>query len=50
MRLYKANSPEGALAMREILERRNAANESALRVAEAIIAGVRAGGDAFVAE
>jgi len=50
MRVYKANSPEGALAMREILERRNAANESALRVAEAIIAGVRAGGDAFVAE
>ncbi len=50
MRVFKANSPEGEAALREIVERRNASNENALRVAEAIIAGVRARGDAFVAE
>jgi histidinol dehydrogenase len=50
MRLYTANSPEAGAALREIVERRNASNENALRVADAIIAGVRAGGDAYVAE
>jgi histidinol dehydrogenase len=49
MRLYKANSPEGGAALREIVERRNASNENALHVADAIIAGVRARGDAYVA-
>jgi len=49
MRVYKANSPEGEAALREIVERRDASNENALRVAEAIIAGVRARGDAYVA-
>ena len=50
MRLYKANSPEGGAALRGLIERRNASNENALRVADAIIAGVRARGDAYVAE
>lgn len=50
MRLYKANSPEGDAALREVVERRNASNENALRVADAMIAGVRARGDAYVAE
>src|ERR1043166_6966045 len=50
MRLYTLPSPEGAAALREIVERRNASNESALNVADAIIAGVRARGDAYVAE
>jgi len=49
MRLYKANSPEGAAALRDVIERRNASNENALHVADAIIAGVRARGDAYVA-
>jgi histidinol dehydrogenase len=49
MRLYKANSPEGGAALREVVERRNASNENALHVADAIIAGVRARGDAYVA-
>src|SRR4029079_16918979 len=50
MRLYKANSPEGEAALRDVMARRNASNENALRVADAIIAGVRARGDAYVAE
>ena len=50
MRLYKANSPEGEAALRDVIARRNAANENALHVADAIIAGVRARGDAYVAE
>src|SRR3989442_4963193 len=50
MRLYKASSPEGDAALRDVVERRNASNENALRVADAMIAGVRARGDAYVAE
>jgi histidinol dehydrogenase len=50
MRVYKASSPEGEAALREVVERRNASNENALRVADAMIAGVRARGDAYVAE
>jgi len=50
MRLYKANSPKGDAALRDVVERRNASNENALRVADAMIAGVRARGDAYVAE
>src|ERR1051326_6697589 len=50
MRVYKASSPEGAAALRDIVERRNASNENALRVAHAMIVGVHARGDAYVAE
>src|SRR5207253_490173 len=50
MLLYKASSPEGDAALRDVVERRNASNENALRVADAMIAGVRARGDAYVAE
>src|SRR6266508_1729551 len=50
MRLYEANTPEADAALREVVERRKASNENALRVADAMIAGVRAGGDAYVAE
>jgi histidinol dehydrogenase len=50
MRLYKANSTEGEAALRDVIARRSASNENALRVADAIIAGVRARGDAYVAE
>ncbi|HKS22158.1 MAG TPA: histidinol dehydrogenase [Thermoanaerobaculia bacterium] len=50
MRLYKASSPDGEAALRDVIARRSAANENALRVADAIIAGVRARGDAYVAE
>src|SRR5437588_6752169 len=50
MRLYKASSPEGEAALRDVVERHNASNENALRVADAMIAGVRARGDAYVAE
>jgi histidinol dehydrogenase len=50
MRLYKASSPDGDAALRDVVERRNASNENALRVADAMIAGVRARGDAYVAE
>src|SRR5882757_7557610 len=37
-------------ALRALETRRNASNENAMRVAAEMIAGVRAGGDAFVAE
>src|SRR6059058_2722833 len=50
MRLYKASSPECEAALRDVVERRNASNENALRVADAAIAGVRERGDAYVAE
>src|SRR5215210_2384168 len=46
----RASSPEAEAALREIESRRNAANENAFRVADEMIAGVRARGDAFVAE
>jgi histidinol dehydrogenase len=45
----KARSPEAA-ALRALEARRNASNENALRMADEMIAGVRAGGDAYVAE
>jgi histidinol dehydrogenase len=43
-------SPEAEAALRALEERRNIANEDAFRVADAMIAGVRARGDAFAAE
>lgn len=50
MRVYEANSPEADAALRGILERRSASNENALRVADEMISGVRARGDAYVGE
>ena len=47
---FKVSSPEAEAALRELESRRNAANENAFRVADAMIAGVRARGDAYVAE
>lgn len=49
MRTYRFNSPEAEEALRGIIARRNATNENALRVADEMIAGVRATGDMFVA-
>ncbi|MEK6372983.1 MAG: histidinol dehydrogenase [Acidobacteriota bacterium] len=46
----KANSPEAAAALRALEARRTESNADALRVADAMIAGVRARGDAYVAE
>jgi len=43
-------SPEADAALRALESRRNEANEDAMRVAEAMIAGIRARGDAFAAE
>src|ERR1700741_2555039 len=50
MNWLKAPSPEADAALRALEERRNAASNDALRVADAMIAGVRARGDAFAAE
>jgi histidinol dehydrogenase len=50
MNWLKAPSPEADAALRALEDRRNAANDDALRVADAMIAGVRARGDAFAAE
>src|SRR5450631_4302541 len=50
MRIFTADTPEADAALRAIIERRNATNENALRVADEMIAGVRARGDAYVAE
>ena len=50
MTWFKASSPEAAEALRAIEARRNDANENAFRVADEMIAGVRARGDAYVAE
>ena len=50
MNALKASSPEALAALRELEARRNAAGENAFRVADDMIAGVRARGDAFVAE
>lgn len=47
---FKVSSPEAEAALRELESRRNAANENAYRVADAMIGGVRARGDAYVAE
>ena len=46
----QASSPEAAAALRALEERRRDANDEAFRVADAMIAGVRARGDAYVAE
>jgi len=46
----KANSPEAADALRALEARRGESNAGALRVADEMIAGVRARGDAYVAE
>jgi len=46
----KVPSPEADAALRALEERRNAANEEAFRVADAMIAGIRERGDAFAAE
>ncbi|HYR27431.1 MAG TPA: histidinol dehydrogenase [Thermoanaerobaculia bacterium] len=50
MPTFKAASPEADAALRELETRRAAANEQAFTVADAMIAGVRARGDAFVRE
>ena len=50
MNWLKASSPEAEDALREIESRRRVANENAFRVADEMIAGVRARGDAYVAE
>jgi len=49
MNWLKASSPEAAAALRELEARRQSANENAFRVADEMIAGVRARGDAYVA-
>ena len=46
----KASSPEAEAALRALEERRNESNANAYRVADEMIAGVRARGDAYVAE
>jgi histidinol dehydrogenase len=50
MNWLKFPSPEAEAALRALEARRNESNENAFRVADEMIAGVRAGGDAFVAE
>lgn len=46
----KASSPEAETALRALEARRRTAGEEALRIADAMIDGVRTRGDAFVAE
>jgi histidinol dehydrogenase len=46
----RASSPEAAEALRTLEARRRATNDDALRVADAMIEGVRTRGDAYVAE
>ena len=50
MPTFKAASPEAEAALHELEERRASANDNAFRVADEMIAGVRARGDAFVRE
>ncbi|HEX2834579.1 MAG TPA: histidinol dehydrogenase [Thermoanaerobaculia bacterium] len=50
MNWYPATSPEAETALRELEERRRSTNENAFRVADEMIAGVRALGDPYVAE
>lgn len=50
MNWFKASSPEAAAALGELEARRRSANDNAFRVADEMIAGVRARGDAYVAE
>src|SRR5438874_11289946 len=47
---YSSSYPEAAAALRVLEARRGESNADALRVADEMIAGVRAGGDAYVAE
>src|SRR5438067_3684089 len=47
---YSSSYPEAAAALRELEARRGESNADALRVADEMIAGVRARGDAYVAE
>src|SRR2546430_2867071 len=50
MIMYNSSYPEAAAALRELEARRRVSNAASLRVADEMIAGVRAGGDAYVAE
>lgn len=50
MNWLRISSPEAEAALQALEARRNASNENALRVADEMIAGVRARGDAYVAE
>src|SRR5690349_17612390 len=50
MNWFKASSPEAEAALRELETRRRSANDNAFRIADEMIAGVRARGDAYVAE
>lgn len=50
MAMYKANSPEAKSALDALEARRSESLGNALRVADEMIAGVRARGDAFVSE
>src|SRR4051794_12978064 len=50
MRIFKTDTPDSDEALLAILDRRNATNQNALRVADEMIAGVRARGDEYVAE
>jgi histidinol dehydrogenase len=50
MNWFQASSPEAETALRELEARRRSANDNAFRVADEMIAGVRAGGDAYVAQ
>ncbi|HEX8253723.1 MAG TPA: histidinol dehydrogenase [Thermoanaerobaculia bacterium] len=50
MQWFRPSSPEAEAALRALEQRRNASNENAFRVADEMIAGVRARGDAYVAE
>jgi histidinol dehydrogenase len=50
MPTYKLSSPEAEDALRALEQRRSEASENAFRVADEMIAGVRARGDAFVRE
>ena len=50
MKAFPVSSPEAEAALRELEERRRAASDEAFRVADEMIAGVRARGDAYVAE
>lgn len=50
MNILTLGTPEAETALRELESRRGESNERALRVADETIAGVRARGDAYVAE
>ena len=50
MPVFRATSPEALRTLAELEERRRGANVTAFRVADEMIAGVRARGDAYVAE